>query len=267
MFKKIDKNNKIFNSEDFQKDKYKFFLVLQNLSSDTLELYSDEENYLLVRGNIKYPTWIWTKDNFDKSLFKEICECIELFRLDVDTRFTCKRELYDLLKNNYPNLGDYYFEMGYLTCEETKKPKDCDGGISLASINDKDTLKEFCYNESREITDVRDLSEEESEKEVDKRLGLGNYYVWKNKDGKVVCQAFFRELDGSAKVSGVYTDTNERGKGYAANLIYELTNVALNKGLHVSLYTDYSYIASNKAYKNAGYKDQDVLINFSVKKK
>ena len=42
MIKKIKPDNKIFNSYEFQKDKYKFFLILQNLESETLELYSDE---------------------------------------------------------------------------------------------------------------------------------------------------------------------------------------------------------------------------------
>ena len=43
MIKRIQANNKIFSSNSFQKDKYKFFLILQNLESETLELYSDEE--------------------------------------------------------------------------------------------------------------------------------------------------------------------------------------------------------------------------------
>ena len=90
MIKRINPDNKIFKSDEFQKDKYKFLLVLQNLNSDTLELYSDQENYLLCRGGTKYPTWIWTKDNFDRSLLPEIEEAIDLYRLDQDTRFTCK---------------------------------------------------------------------------------------------------------------------------------------------------------------------------------
>ena len=64
-------------------------------------------------------------------------------------------------------------------------------------------------------------------------------------------------------MSGVYTVPEARGKGYAANIIYQLTNKALADGYHVSLYTDYKYIPSNKAYKNVGYVDNDVLINFS----
>lgn len=58
MIKRIKPDNKILLSSEFQNDKYKFFLILQNLESETLELYSDEENYILCRGNKKYPTWI-----------------------------------------------------------------------------------------------------------------------------------------------------------------------------------------------------------------
>lgn len=268
MIKKIQPNNEIFNSISFQNDKYKFFLILQNLGSETLELYSDEENYVLCRGGIKWPTWIWTKDNFDITLLPEIEEAINLYRLDVDTRFTCKKELYDLLKNdNYENLGDYYFEMGYLVCKETIKPKEVDGKCVLATEKDKDILTEFIYNESREISDVKALSYEEAQADVEKRLSLGTYYVWKNKDNKIVSQAFYRLIDGNANISGVRTLIEERRKGYAANLIYHLTNKILEEGNIPLLYTDYNYLPSNQAYKSVGYEDKGILINFSCTKK
>ena len=66
-------------------------------------------------------------------------------------------------------------------------------------------------------------------------------------------------------INRILKKNNVRCKGYAANLIYYLTNEVLAKGYHVSLYTDYNYIPSNKAYKNVGYVDDDVLINFSCK--
>ena len=252
MIKRIQANNKIFNSEPFQKDKYKFFLILQNLESETLELYSDEENYILCRGEKNYPTWIWTKDNFDISLLSEMEEAINLYRLNIDTRFTCKRELYNLLKqDNFKSLGDYYFEMGYLVCNSTIKPKLTDGKCELANENDKEILTKFMYDESREISDTKELTIKEAQVEVEKKLKDGNYRV----------------IGGNAKIAGVYTLPVERGKAYAANLIYVLTNKVLNEGNHVSLYTDYKYIPSNKAYKNVGYIDDDVLINFSCTKK
>ena len=267
MLKGIDKDSKVLFSDEFQKDKYKFFLILQNLPSKDLLLYSDEENYIFCNGNRKFQTWVWTKDSFDKSLLNEIKEGLKLYRFeDSEAKFTCKKELYDLLKqDNYDGFGDYYFEMGYLYCTETKKPRKTDGYIELAKEEDKDLLSKFIYNESREIVDVKDLTWEESQKEFDKRLARGTYYVWKNDSGEIVSQACYSIVDGSAKVSGVYTPPRFRGKAYAANLIYVLTNRLFKKGYHVSLYTDYEYIPSNKAYQNVGYIDDDVLINFTCK--
>lgn len=268
MIKAIKPDNKIFKSHEFQNDKYKFLLILQNLDSDTLELYSDEENYVLCRGNTIYPTWIWTRDNFDKSLLNELEEAINLYRLDRDTRFTCKRELYELLvADNFEGLSDYYFEMGYLVCDKTIPPKKVDGYMTLATKDDEDILVNFIYCESREITDVRELSMSEAKEHFEKRLAGGSYYVWKNDNGEIVCQANYSVIDGNAKMSGVYTIPEARGKGYASNIIYQLTNKALSSGYHVSLYTDYNYLPSNKAYKNVGYVDKDVLINFSCSRK
>ena len=177
------------------------------------------------------------------------------------------KELYNLLvKNNFENLGNYYFEMGYLTCNKTIKPKEVDGYIQLATPEDEGLLSEFIYNESREITDIKDLSMDEAKDRFKDRLKLGTYYVWKNSKDNIVAQAFYKVLDNNAKISGVYTLPEKRGKGYAANIIYVLTNKMLQEGKHVSLYTDYSYIPSNKAYKNVGYKEEDILINFSCTK-
>ena len=78
--------------------------------------------------------------------------------------------------------------------------------------------------------------------------------------------ANYDEVDGQAKLSHVYTPINERGKGYASNLVYSITNGLLKRGLVPLLYTDYNYIHSNKAYINAEYEDTGILINFSCSK-
>lgn len=72
MIKQINQNNKIFDSEDFQKDKYKFFLITQNIKSDSVLLYSDEENYIICRGAVGFPTWIWTKNGIDNDKVTEV---------------------------------------------------------------------------------------------------------------------------------------------------------------------------------------------------
>ena len=91
----------------------------------------------------------------------------------------------------------------------------------------------------------------------------GKFYVLRNSSGKIVSMASFSIIENTAKLAHVYTPIDERGKGYSANLIYQLTNNLLEKEYVPLLYTDYNYIPSNKAYINAGYEPQGILINFS----
>ena len=76
MYKAIKPDNAIFKTQEFQKDKYKFHVILKNLPSPELEIYSDEESYIVCRGSKKWPTWIWASDNFDKSKIGEIEDLI-----------------------------------------------------------------------------------------------------------------------------------------------------------------------------------------------
>ncbi len=269
MFKKIDSSNKIFESPEFQKDKYKFNLIFKNLPSPELELYSDEENYLICRGSKKFPAWLWTKDGFDKSKLDEIEDLITFYLTDnVRDNFTCKKELYDLLvQDNFKYLNkEAYFEMGFLICNETKKPRDCDGHLDKAYEEDRKILEEYWYNDKKEMNGTEPVTREEAAKDVDEFLKSDNFYVLRNPNGKVVCMVYYGVNGNQAKLSHVYTPVEERQKGYAANLIYLVTNIVLEKGLVPLLYTDYNYRASNKAYINAGYEDKGILINFSCSK-
>lgn len=267
--KKITKDNMIFQSEEFLKDKYKFGIILKNLGSPTLELYSDEENYIICRGSVNWPTWIWTKDNFDILKLSDIEQLINMYLLDVDkTKFTCKKELYELLvRDNFETLNiDDYFEMGFLICKNTTKPKICDGGISVPDEKDRKVLEEYWYSDNQEMNGVDKITKEQAIKDVDDFLNSGRFYVLRNSAGKIVSMASFSITENIAKLAHVYTPIDERGKGYAANLIYQMTNKLLEQGYIPLLYTDYNYIPSNKAYINAGYEPQGILINFSCSK-
>lgn len=267
--KKITKDNKIFNSPEFQKDKYKFNIILKNLPSPTLELYSDEENYIICRGSTKWPTWIWTKDNFDKSKLSEIEQLINLYLTEAERdKFTCKKDLYDLLlSNNFDKINqEDYFEMGFLICYQTKQPKPCDGTLSIPTEEDRETLIEYWYADNQEMNGVEKITMEKAIEDVDGFLTSGTFYVLRNPRGKIVSMASYSIVGEQAKLAHVYTPQEERGKGYAANLIYLMTNDLLNRNLVPLLYTDYNYIPSNKAYINAGYEDTGILINFSCSK-
>ena len=266
MYKKIDKDNKIFNSENFLKDEYKFNLIFKNLSSPELELYSDEESYMFCRGAKNLPTWIWTSDDFDKSKILEIEELIKIYLTENERdKFTCKKELYDLLvERGVANLNaDDYFEMGFLICHHTKITRICDGILSKPTESDKDVLAKYWYNDNMEMNGANPITMEQSKKDVETFINDDKFYVLRNTENKIVCMASYNIVGEQAKINHVYTPTEERKKGYAANLIYLMTNDILKRGLVPLLYTDYNYIPSNKAYINAGYEDKGILINFS----
>ena len=63
-----------------------------------------------------------------------------------------------------------------------------------------------------------------------------------------------RELIKGKGISGVYTAKEERGKGYAYNLVYTLSKKCLDEGSeYCVLYTDAENPISNHVYEKMGY--------------
>ena len=274
MYRKIDRDNKIFKSEDFLKDRYKFDMIHKILSGEEITLYSDEENFFLARNEVGKSTWIWTKDDLtDEKNLEEIKEVMSLYFSDLESdQFTAKKEFYDYLdKTDYKNLNrEDYFEMGFLICENTKPAKKVDGGMTIATEEDLDIIAEYVFRFSSFIIKIMNLSIEaaleKSKEETREFIKAKELYTWKNKDGKIVSIAKYEIYGETARINHVYTPEEERSKGYAANLIHDMTDMLLAKGAIPLLYTDYSYLPSNTAYKNVGYEDKGILINFSCSK-
>ena len=179
--KQITQNNKIFNSEDFQKDKYKFFLITQNLKSASVLLYSDEENYVICRGAVGFPTWIWTKDGISREKVAEVEEAMKYYLTDSPRdKFTCKKELYDyLLEDGFEFLNrEDYFEMGTLFCRNTKEPRKTDGQMDKPQPTEKDLLTKYWYDDSLEMNDTEPISMEQASLDIAKMINSDTFYVW-----------------------------------------------------------------------------------------
>ena len=149
MYKKIEPDNKIFESFEFQKDKYKFNIVSKILAGDEVLLYSDGENYFLARNKVGMPTWIWTKDGLeDKRILEEIKEVISLYLTDLEyDQFTCKKEYYNfLVQNGYDKLNrEDYFELGFLTCNKVKSVKKTDGNMIICKNKSDKNFLNFIF--------------------------------------------------------------------------------------------------------------------------
>lgn len=270
MYKKVDKNNKVFETAEFQKDKYKFYLAMQIKSGDDPIIYSNGEDYFLIRSDDKHPVWVWTKDNISKELVKEIKDVIKLFLVnDEKDNFTCKKEFYEMLViDGFDDINkDDYFEMGALHCEKATRPlKKCEANMMVASIEDLGTIAQFWYDDNHETGDFN-ITMETAHSDAEKMIQKGTTYVYRDTNNKIVSMAAYMNIDGMSRINHVYTPKEERRKGYCANLIYELSSMLIEKRLIPMMYTDYNYIASNKAYMNAGYVKDGILVNFSCSRK
>lgn len=267
--KRVDRNSNIFRSDEYQKDRNQFHIIELSLASQDLLLYSDEENYLICRGQVGRPIWIWTVDGINQNAMREVTELItEKYLTDAKCKLTAKREFYAFLKEiGYPYLKDDYFEMGSLECHQVKQPKKCDGYSEKAVIEDIGILSKYWFDDNQEMNSSSPITIQQSYEEMKDMIASENLWIWRNSEDKIVCMVHYKIVGNQVRLSHVYTPGEERRKGYAANLIHDVTKLLLEMNLQPLLYTDYHYIASNRAYKNAGYMETGVLINFSCSKR
>ena len=240
------------------------FALLFQITNGECKIETDNDSYFMAQTKLGYPVWVWTKNNISKNIIYEVQEKMKLFLTESDkVKFTCKKEFYDVLKSeNFKLLTDEYFEMGAYFCKKTTKPMKANGDFCLATKKDIDVLSDYYIWDNKEINHV-DISKKDAIKHISELVENKIFYVWKDDNNKIVCTAVIKTNLQFARINHVYTPVEERCKGYAKNLIYVLTNKALDDGFIPVLYTDYNYPASNKAYKSVGYEDVGVLISFS----
>lgn len=83
----------------------------------------------------------------------------------------------------------------------------------------------------------------------------GAYWVWEDRDGKLVSLAAHSPPAwGVARVGPVYTPPSARGRGYAAGVTYEVTSTLLTRGVGAVLFTDLVTPAPNRLYRRLGYR-------------
>ncbi len=249
----------------FQQERELFYVISLIATGDSPMIHSDLKSYIVARSAPGLPTWIWTQDNLSEEKKKEVEKVLEEFYEKGRNDFTCKKEFYEYLKEKEETSN--YLEMGFLSCKETINPLKGKGIFVKPNHEDKVTLAEFWRQNVKELYNGKVVSQSEALEEVEGWLEGKKFYVLKDNHGDIVSMAGYGVVDDMAKVTHVFTDKEERGKGYCQYLIYSLTKKLLEDGYVPVLYTDYNYASSNHAYKKVGYQDEGYLINFSIEKR
>ncbi len=88
---------------------------------------------------------------------------------------------------------------------------------------------------------------------VDRWLSSGQLFFWD--DGEPKSMAANREpVAGVVRVQGVYTPPNQRGRGYAAACVGDLSQRIRSSGYRCILHTDLGNTTSNSIYRRIGYR-------------
>lgn len=269
-FKKYD------NPEEFVKENEKFILEKEWLNNLMAGNYKDavkdgiDENWLLARVTEGEKTELvmllrkpWKllmyspTNNKSEELYRFAAE--ELYKVDpslegVNTETEVSqifaREFCKIAgKEPKVRLGMRILVLGKLK-EGTLRD---DVVFRKATEEDKDILNEYRRRFSEEALN-ENLSQEELEEIFYRNLERGSYVL--EKDGKIVATAVTnRHLSKGKSVGSVFTPKEERGKGYAYNVVYRLSKELLDSGLeYCVLFTDDSNPISNHVYEKIGYE-------------
>ena len=196
-------------------------------------------------------------NNKSEALYKFAAE--ELYKIDPNLEgVNTEKEVSQIFAKEFCKVAGkepkVRFEMRILVLEELTEPNLRDDVVlRKATIDDKPILKEYRRKFAEEALNEI-LTEEDLEKKFEKHFEMGSYVL--EKDGKIVATAVSnRHLPRGKSIGNVYTPKEERGNGYAYNIVYRLSKQFLDSGLdYCVLFTDDSNPISNHVYEKIGYR-------------
>lgn len=241
-------------------DKYLFHMLYILLDDNKTNIFHSNNDYIIASSSKFNETWIWTNDKIDSKKAKELIKIIEKEIIQTKTKITCKKYLYDILKEKYETTN--YLELNCLSCTKLNKIDLNNTKISKIDYSNKISTAKL-WQESYEEETGRQLDLSTAIEDVE-MLFKDNFYISKNIKGEVVSMTGFTQKSNISKITHVYTKKSERKKGYSKNLVYYLTKSLLERGLTCILYTNKNYLPANALYKSIGYKEIGTLISFNI---
>ena len=269
-FKKYDDPN------EFIKENEKFILEKEWLNNLMAGNYKDaaveglNENWLLARVTEGEQTELimllrkpWRllmyspTNNKSEELYRFAAE--EIYKIDPTLEgVNTEKEISQIFAKEFCKVAGktpkVRFEMRILVLDKIKETTLIDDVIfRKATMEDKETLLKYRRMFSEEALHET-VTDEELEKKFQRHFSMGYYLL--EKDGKIVATASCnRHLTKGKSIGNVYTPKEERGKGYAYNLVYRISKEFLDSGLeYCVLFTDDSNPISNHVYEKIGYE-------------
>lgn len=272
--KKYEFAENVVDSRIFAEDELTFAVLGAIVKGKGTFVATDNDKFVIFYSVEPFPVWLWTADDITEAEKKEIWEfCREeniLPGVAGKYNITCYNMKYDMAdffvwKAKEEGLSiKITMNMLVYECFEPKKPvRPADGGKQNMDEADLEEVARFIWQFKQDIgTDIEELSAcREKARDL---IGRENFFLWKNGEGENVAMCNYNIEGDLARVGLVFCKHEERRKGYAENLVYEVTALVKEKGFRPILYTNGDYAASNACYKKVGYEEKGSLCSVGV---
>ena len=158
------------------------------------------------------------------------------------------------------------FELGELV-----DPTGVPGSLRTATIDDFDLAKDWV---DRFMIDADEQAgrdpaahgrEQIEPEDLRRRIEAGTYWFWLDERGeRVHLTGASPPAFGVARIGPVYTPPEQRRKGYAGAAVAEVSQLFLDQGARVCLYTDQANPTSNGVYVALGYRPVVDQVNLRI---
>jgi RimJ/RimL family protein N-acetyltransferase len=123
------------------------------------------------------------------------------------------------------------------------------GTLRLALPSDRSLMMEWFRAFSIEIGELAN----DLELRVDRWIASAELWLWDD-EGPMSMAVGRKPAEGVVRISGVFTPTEKRNRGYATACVHALSKHMRHAGFRCVLYTDLANPTSNSIYRRIGYR-------------
>lgn len=269
---KYESQNNVVDTALFHSDGLAFAVLTGIVNAGCTFVFTDHERFVLCYSCAPYPVWLWTAEGITEQEKEEIWKlCREEHILPGQIRKEGEPAISGL--NLKYEMADYFIRRGQeeayplavfmnmlvYECRNILTPeKQAEGSLTHMTEEDIEDVAAFIW-QFKQDTGLDLQGKDACREKAEKLIGWNEFFLWKNEEGKNVAMCSYGEDDGLGKVGLVFCRSEERRKGYAQTLVYQVTKIIQEQGLLPVLYTDADYEASNRCYQKIGYEQKGQL--------
>ena len=261
------KNQRVYVNKDVLKDdEYCFFVLSRILNGECRLTITDNMRIIVCHSCDPYPVWVWLPDD---ATSEEMNRAYIIIRENFDIekcRFNMKYSLAEYMIGRAANDGislKIAINMLAYSCPNPIEPaKKVNGRCVPATAEDVELIVSYLDTFHMDCK-VDIMSMDAYREKATALVEEGRLFFWVADDDKVaMCSYGVSGEKGS--INNVFTRPDMRRKGYAANIVYQVTKIVEAQGKQPVLYTDADYAASNACYEGIGYVKQGSLCTVQV---